>query len=257
MGRKTMDSFDYIDQTPPARKLSSMIWNVLTLLVLLTVLCVIGVFLAVFVNPNSSINPFPPAVIPTGIALPSMTPTPRIVLPATWTASPTLLPTQTFTPAPTNTPLPSETPFSLFTPTATFTGEPTVPSQGLPFVAMTGTPLGTSSLPFHPEVGCDWIGVAGQVFDLSDAPVSGQIILLGGTLDGKVISMPSLTGMTNAYGTAGFYEFTLGEKPLASTQKLWVQMQDQAGLPMSERVYFDTYDSCDKNLIFVNFKQVR
>jgi len=252
-----MDSFDYIDQTPPTQKLSAMIWNVLTILVLLSVLCVAGVFLALFINPNTPMNPFPPAVMPTGIALPSATPTPRIMLPPTWTASPTLVPSETPTPEPTLTPLPSETLFSLFTPTATFTGEPTLPTQGLPFVVGPGTPLGTSSLPFHPEVGCDWMGVAGQVFDLSDAPVSGQIIVLGGTLEGRTISMPSLTGMTNAYGTAGFYEFTLADKPLASTQKLWVQMQDQAGLPMSEKIYFDTFDACDKNLIFVNFKQVR
>jgi hypothetical protein len=28
-------------------------------------------------------------------------------------------------------------------------------------------------------------------------------------------------------------------------------------LPMSDKIYFDTYEACDKNLIFVNFKQVR
>jgi len=26
---------------------------------------------------------------------------------------------------------------------------------------------------------------------------------------------------------------------------------------MSDKIYFDTFDNCDKNLIFVNFKQVR
>jgi hypothetical protein len=26
---------------------------------------------------------------------------------------------------------------------------------------------------------------------------------------------------------------------------------------MSDRIYFDTFDTCDKNLIFITFRQVR
>ena len=186
--------------------------------------------------------------------MPTFTSTPRSVLPATWTPPPTLVPTGTSTPMPTDTPAPTETPFSLFTPTATATLEG---ARGMPFDVSPGTPVGTSSLAFHPEVGCDWMGVAGQVFDLSGAPVSGQQVRIGGFLGSQPVSMLTLTGLTNAYGTAGFYEFKLADKPAASNGSLWVQLLDQAGLAMSDKIFFDTYDSCDKNLIFVNFKQVR
>lgn len=101
------------------------------------------------------------------------------------------------------------------------------------------------------------MGVAGQIFDLSGAPISGQQVRIGGFLDGKSVDMLTLTGLTSAYGTAGFYEFSLSDKPIASNKSLWVQLLDQAGLTMSEKVYFETYDSCEKNLIFINFKQVR
>ena len=117
--------------------------------------------------------------------------------------------------------------------------------------------MGTSSLAFHPDDGCNWMGVAGQVFDLSGAPVSGQQVRVGGSLLGAPIELLSLTGVTTAYGNNGFYEFTLGETPVNSTGTLWVQLLDQSGLPMSDKIYFDTYDACEKNLIFVNFKQVR
>jgi hypothetical protein len=101
------------------------------------------------------------------------------------------------------------------------------------------------------------MGVAGQVFDLSGAPISGQQVRVGGFLGGKPVDLLTLTGLTSAYGTNGFYEFTLGDAPMASNRSLWVQLLDQAGLAMSEKIFFATYDSCDDNLIFVNFKQVR
>ncbi len=249
-----MDAFELHEQVKPTRKVSDIIWNVLTVLVLLLVLCVATVFLLIFINPNAQWNPFPPPTLPPTLSFPTATSTPRLSLPPTWTASPTLEPTITNTPEPTSTPAPTETPFSLFT--FTPTGAPGTPAS-MPFVVGPGTPVGTSSLAFHPEAGCNWLGVAGQVFDLSGAPVSGQQVRLGGTLLGAPIDMLTLTGLTTAYGTNGFYEFTLGDKPVASSGTLWVQLLDQGGLPMSEKIYFDTYDACDKNLIFVNFKQAR
>ena len=208
-------------------------------------------------NPNSQLNLFPPPTLPATISFPTATATSQYALPPTWTPEPTLEPTLTDTPSPSSTPAPTETPFSLFTLTpTTVSGTAEAPAE-FPFIVGPGTPVGTSSLAFHPEAGCDWMGVAGQVFDLSGAPVSGQQVRVGGTLLGAPIDMLSLTGLTTAYGNNGFYEFTLGEKPVNSTGTLWVQLIDQSGLPMSDKIYFDTYDACDKNLIFVNFKQAR
>lgn len=250
-----MDSFDYNEHNSPTRRIFTLLLNVLTILVLLSVVCVVTVFLMIFINPNNPINPFPPQVIPTAISLPTATPTPRNLLPPTWTPSPTVPPSATATAAPTDTPQPSETPFSLFTATATATSESG--PDGMPFVLAPGTPIGTSSATFHPEEGCNWMGVAGQVFDLTGAPVSGQQVRIGGTLAGAQVDLLSLTGLTNAYGTAGFYEFKLGDTPTATNETLWIQLLDQAGLPMSDKIYFETFDTCDRNLVFINLRQVR
>jgi hypothetical protein len=250
-----MDDFDYIDQAGPSRNIPAVVWNILTILVLILVLFVAGVFLLIFINPNTGLNPFPPPTLPAAIALPTLTPTPRGVLPATWTPEPTLEPSQTPTPRPTATALPTETPFSLFPDTATPT-ETQLPGS-MPFDVAQGSPAAIASTTFHPEAACNWMGVAGQVLNLSGAPVStGIIIKLGGVLSGKFIDLTSLTGTARQYGEAG-YEIMLADKPAASNGTLWVQLVDQAGLPLSDRIYFDTYDDCNKNLIFINFKQTR
>lgn len=249
-----MDSFDYFDRERPIHRIMNFIWNVLTIVILLGVLCVAGYFLLVFTNPDTPFNPLRPQPLPSPISLPTSTSTPRSILPPTWTPVPTLEPTDTPTPLPTDTPTPTETPFSLFTPTETATLEG---ARGMPFDVSPGTPVSTSSLAFHPEVNCDWMGVAGQVFDLSGAPISGQQVRIGGFLGNQPVSMLTLTGLTNAYGTAGFYEFKLADKPSATFGSMWLQLLDQAGLAMSDKIFFDTFDSCEKNLIFVNFKQVR
>jgi hypothetical protein len=65
-----------------------------------------------------------------------------------------------------------------------------------------------------------------------------------------------MTGLAPQYGPGG-YEITLGDRPLDSDDALTVQLFDQAMLPLSDKVTFDTFEDCDRNLILVNFKQVR
>ncbi len=102
------------------------------------------------------------------------------------------------------------------------------------------------------------MGVGGQVLDANGAPVVGLMIRLGGTLPG--VNLPAnfitLTGVALNYGRSG-YEFKLADKPIASTRALWLQLLNQSSGPLSEKVYFDTYNSCEKNLIIIDFKQVR
>lgn len=249
-----MDTFDYTDSKETRGKTTALVWNILTVVALLGVATIALVFLAIFLNPYSSMNPFPPPTLPVMIAMPTSTSTPVRFLQATWTVSPTLEPTVTSTPSPSPTLPPTETPFILFTLSPTPEDTPVV--GGMPFVLGPGTPVSTSSSVFHAE-GCNWFGVAGQVFDLSGASVPGQQVQLGGTLAGSPVTMLSLTGVGSVYGSPGFYEFKLGETAIASNGTLWVQLLDQATLPMSEKIYFDTFDSCEKNQIFINFKQVR
>lgn len=126
----------------------------------------------------------------------------------------------------------------------------------MPFVLHSGDPVAISNVG-HTELGCKWTGVGGRVFDLSGAPITqGVFIQLGGTFDGKPVEMLGMVGMVNYYGP-GSYEFVLGDDPMNSEQLLWVQLIDQANLPLSDQIYFDTFSSCDKNLILINFNQVR
>ncbi|NMC13801.1 MAG: hypothetical protein GYA34_13085 [Chloroflexi bacterium] len=245
-----MDSFEFADQRP-ARNIVSMILNILTVLVLIGTLCNGGIMASIFLNPRSGFNPFPPPTLPPVMVMPTSTPTAIQVLPPTWTPLPSN------TSAPTNTLVPEQptaTPFPLFTPSVTPTNPP---ADAMPFALNAGSPVAISSVAFHPEAGCNWMGVAGQVLNLSGAPVStGVIIHLGGDLAGVHKDITSLTGTARQYGEAG-YEIVLGTTPTDSTNSLWVQLLDQAGLPMSPRVYFDTYASCDRNLIFITFKQIK
>ncbi len=110
---------------------------------------------------------------------------------------------------------------------------------------------------FHTDGDCNWQGVAGQVVDLQGRAVVGMLVRLTGIYNGKSVTMTTLTGGAQAwYGESG-YEFVLGDKPVDSTGLLSVQLTDQSFLPVSEKAVFDTYASCEKNLILINFKQVR
>jgi hypothetical protein len=164
------------------------------------------------------------------------------------------VPIPTETPTPTSTLPPTPTPVTL-SPTPPFT--PTPPPEGYPYAIRTGFPKAIENI-YHPELGCEWMGVGGQVVDINDAPVTGLIVRLGGSLPGVKIeeNTISLTGVALNYGRSG-YEFKLADGPIASRDSLWVQLLNQAGVPISERVYFDTYESCTQNLILIDFKQVR
>jgi hypothetical protein len=248
-----MDSFDYKDESlQPTKDRGTVIWNILTILVLLTACCMVLGFAAIFFNPNMSFNPFPPPTLPPTITFPTETPTPKPGIPPTWTPTPTFEPTFTATPTPTlesTQPPTAESPF----PGAQLT---ITPEAGMPFVINQGDPVAIPNIA-HPDLGCNWMGVAGKAHNLSGAPIAqGLFIQLGGTLNGKPMDMLGTTGMVADYGPGG-YEFTLGDQPIASSQTLWVQLFDQAMIPLSDRIYFDTYGDCNKNLILVNFSQIR
>ena len=100
------------------------------------------------------------------------------------------------------------------------------------------------------------MGVAGRVFDMQDRPVKGVRVVLYGFLDGKTVQLLSLTGTAVQYGPSG-YEFTLSDTPVDSKGQLYVRLLDQSDLALSDKVYFDTFSDCNKNLILIDFKQVR
>jgi hypothetical protein len=227
----------------------------MTVLMLLSVVCVAGVFLIIFTNPYSALNPFPPPTMPALAHLPTETPTDVVfAMPATWTPTSTVQPSATLTPTPTETLPPTPTPVTI-TPSPTLPLPP--PPGGYPFEVRKGNPKAIPNI-YHPELDCNWMGVGGQVIDMSNAPVIGLIIRLGGGLSGVHLpeDMISLTGLSLSYGRSG-YEFTLADHPITSHQQLWVQLLSQAGAPISNQVYFDTFESCEQNLIIIDFVQVR
>jgi hypothetical protein len=104
--------------------------------------------------------------------------------------------------------------------------------------------------------GCEWAAVAGQVFDRTGTPIQNLILHLEGFWDGNAVETEALSGSAEYYGPAG-YEFVLGTRTLDTIQALWIQVLDGEHKQISPRVYFDTYDDCTRNLILINFVQVR
>jgi hypothetical protein len=245
-----MDNFEL---KPEKKKVNrkSLIWNFLTVVVLLSICCLGYYFVTVFTNPNSPLNFFPPEALPTQYQ--TNTPTVTIVQrPATWTPTQTIQPSPSRTKAPTWTPLPG-----MVTP-PTSTMEPT---ESTPTITTTPMPASANitfqaSTDFHPEDNCDWLGVAGKVLGKDGKPLQFQEIQLGGTLDGKAISFLTLSGTASAYGSSGF-EMVLSDHTIASTQTLWIQLLDNTAKPLTDKIYFETYDDCSQNLMMIIFTKTR
>lgn len=131
------------------------------------------------------------------------------------------------------------------------------PEEQYRYALQTGTPVATANF-LQTESGCDFMGVAGQVFSRNDQPVTGLIVEVGGTLGGSPVLLLSITGDSTALGPGG-YEIKLADEPVASQGTLWLQLHDVMGKPQSEKVYFDTYsgeNECDQNLIIINFREL-
>ena len=234
--------FQATPSAPPRQ--AGTTWNVLSILVLLAIAFVLLTFMSIYQDPQNSINPFPP---PTQVA--------TLFIPTGTATQTPLAATSTPSPLPTETALPSETPTLSPTPTMTFTegpsATPTIHSAW-PFIQ--GNSSVISGDVFHAGEGCK-LWVAGQALDLQGAPVVGITVQLGGYLN-KTLSQLSLTGTALQYGPAG-YEFTITDPAAASKQSVWVQLLDQSGVPLSNRIVFDTQEDCSQNLILIYFRQVR
>ncbi len=224
--------------------IGSIFFNLLTFMVLIAILGAGAAAAALFVNPYIDVgffyNPFPPPTVPARLGQPTATHTPAVPLPDVWT------PTPSITPEPTKTPtlVPTDTP------TPVPTGTPLPP----PFALQPGNPV--QLVNFINDDGCDWMGVVGQVFNIDGDGIIGLGVHLEGELDGKPISLDSLTGTLPALGPSA-YVFNLADHPIASDGALWVYLHDGSGNPLSDQVFFSTSTDCKKNLVMVNWRQVR
>ena len=252
------------------------LFNLLALFFVVLTLLAGLLIAAVFSNPQLL------AVVPGGsqllpVALPGLaqlpdTPTPDAAsgevgtsslvyptLPPEWTATDT--PTVTLTPVPaTITPTPTETrPGPTITPSRTPTRTPTATLPGptltpsatrAPFNFVLQNSEPTYLANFINTAGCDWFGIAGQVFGLDNRPVIGLTI----HVEGGGLSVDALTGSQPGIGPGG-YEIPLGNHPVTTTDTYRVQLRNNTGTPLSDNLIVPTHGDCTKNLVLVNFVQ--
>lgn len=190
-------------------------------------------------------------------------------LPTTIPASSTLIIGPSLSPEATDPPEPSETKTTI--PTATLTtADTSIPAEpptktstpqftatSFPFIFQSGTPVRIENFA-HPSEGCDWLGVAGHVFDRDGKPLMNKVVLVTGKIEGKVMEIVGVTGVSeaNIYGSGGF-EIVIADHIFASENELTIQIFDLDGIPISGSFPFDTLDDCRKNLIIINFQSAR
>ena len=140
---------------------------------------------------------------------------------------------------------------------ATASAPPSPTPELYPYV-LDGEPEPVPSVMVRPQLGCEWLVIAGQVWDLEGEPVTGLTLHLFGELGGYTIDRFVLSGSENAvvYGRSG-YEFTLEDLLVTSESSLQIQLIDSNGIPLSLPYTLQTFEDCQRNLILVNFKQVR
>lgn len=240
-----MSKYDYEDYSPGGAAPSRLdIWDMLSILTIVMILCIGAYFVAIFMTPNAAYNLLAPSR--------NQPPTPTITQlqpPATWTFTPPgPTETATLTLVPTFTLEPSATLVSLITPSDTPT-----PTQ-TPKAPFGATVTYIDSTIIHPEAACNWQGVAGTILDASNADMLGIAVRLTGFYNGKSKNELTVSGIAPAYGKSGF-EFFLGTVPVPSDGLLTIQILDQAGLPLSGNITINTYGDCSKNLVLVKFKK--
>jgi hypothetical protein len=239
--------------------------------VVATFLIMIGVIFVVVVpdNPivaalglNTGPGPTPTRLQAAVVPVFTATRDPGVVLPPTSTPPPSQ---NTATSAPLGTLRPTLTPsitptFPPHTPTRTPTATPTAtPSPG-PSPTVTNT---RSPFPFTKDLesprylqnyannaGCNWLGIAGEVFDLQGNPVAlgaFQVHVWDGGIDTRVP-----VGGALAYGPSGYEQF-LFDSPRVQDHN--IQLETSSGTAVSQVYRVQTRASCNQNLLYFVFVQ--
>jgi hypothetical protein len=109
----------------------------------------------------------------------------------------------------------------------------------------------------HPN-GCDGMYVAGDVVDLDDEPLIFMMVRIQGILAGESLGIEDVfSGTAPEYSESG-WELQLTEAPVASSGTLYIQLFDpDTEEAVSDLQVFNTYDDCSRNLIMIDFVQVK
>lgn len=225
------------------------------LFMVLTVLVAVC-YVTVFVNPQMPFNPFKPLLVqlptPTAVAgIPGVsgTPTPiptltvRPTFPPTWTPTLTPTPTNTFTPRPTSTPKP-----------------PTSTPKPLPAFSLRWDPVYTSQT-LYPGAEGWWTGVAGEVSDRNNVPVTNVKIRVwddfGHTWE---VTPGDASRYADTYGSSygGGGTFAWWEQVLDASCHQSVDVHVQVirnGHPASGTVTVKTKSDCAQNLVLIHWRK--
>lgn len=171
----------------------------------------------------------------------------------------TVQPVYSATPTPkpyTSTPGITATPSDTPTATPTETPAPTITPTQVPYALQLMNPYYLKNFT-HSDLGCDWLGVAGQIFNLEGQVQKQVVIRAGGEINGSPVIeemvMPlAEPDMDLAYGPGGF-ELTLANAVADTENDVWIQLFNLEGDTLSEKIYLTTYNDCQKNLILLNF----
>jgi hypothetical protein len=212
------------------RPRSTFLPNFITILFALATLVAIGLFVIIWTNPYTPLNPLaPPTPLPIII-----TATP---LPATATSPVTPGATASFTPLPAE-----EIGVTLEAPLLPATFTPSL----FPFTIAEGVVYA----PNANGEGCQWSSIAGSVTDLQGRPLNGYgIRIRGNNRDETVFSGSAIT-----FGPGGF-ELFLNGTPQAG--EYTVELLSPSGAPVSDEYPVNTRTSCEQNVVIVSFVQNR
>jgi len=108
----------------------------------------------------------------------------------------------------------------------------------------------------HPDAGCNWAGVAGQLFGADGSPINGYTVVITGRVNGTTVSLSGVTGGAQAYGIGG-YEVQLSNAPFASSGTLTINVFNADLKQVSIPVSLTTYQDCQANLVILNFRMIQ
>jgi hypothetical protein len=197
-------------------------------------------------NPTAPFNPFPP---------PPPEPTPTLFLLDPVDDGTGEVPVTT-----TATAEPDDDPTATPAVIATDTPRPTVLATATGLTALPGATNTVTVFPFtlqdeavtytqNPnDEGCEWLSIAGQVFDLNGDPLPGLPV----QVTGEDFEQIEFTGTALQFGPSG-YEVLVNTTPIEA--EFVVRLLNTTGQQLSDPIVVRTLSSCERNVAVVNFVQ--
>ncbi len=215
--------------------------------------------------PTAIVRALPTA---TNTRPPTATPVATNTQTATATHTPTDTPTGTATNTPTVTPTPTVT--KTATPSSTFTSTATFTATTSPTITLTPSPTGATSTPTNTpapfpfrvdsvrfradqDETCEWQGVAGNVFDIVNDPVTGlNVVVTGPGLPANGLIAQS--GTNTNWGESGFEARV---SAFLNTNQYTVQLFTTDGTALSPPTTVRFPGACSENVFLIAYRQER